>query len=86
VNWDVAGLLESDDEYAQACGDLAYLHGQGALAGIAEVIRERRRLAEQQDEAPGKPSLPYAAEAELDFGNYAEAAALLAAEIDPATP
>jgi hypothetical protein len=62
--------------------DLAVLARHGALAGVAEVIAERRRQVEQQDEVLGKPNLAYAAEAELDLGNYARAAALLAAVID----
>jgi hypothetical protein len=66
--------------------DLAFLSSHGALAGVAEIIAERRRQVEQQDEALGRPNLCYAAEAELGFGNYAKAAALLAAVIDGTRP
>jgi hypothetical protein len=82
----VAALREGINREMLPVGlDLAWLAVNGALAGVAEIIAERRRQVEQQDEVLGKPSLPDAAEAELYFGDYAKAAALLAAEIDRMT-
>jgi hypothetical protein len=69
-------------ELARARDDLAWLSAHGALAGVAVVIRERRTQIERGDDPP----TAYAAESEIGFGNYAKAAALIAAELDQEEP
>ena len=68
------------EELRILAADLLELHEAGALAGIRATVSARLEQVRGETAAPG--SLPYAAEAELDFGNYARAAALLAWEID----
>lgn len=47
------GLHAADDrEYRRAITDLTYLANEGALAGVAEVIRERRRQIEEEGYTP----------------------------------
>jgi hypothetical protein len=67
--------------------DLAYLARCGALAGVAEVIAERRRQVEQgatadRDDQLRHGELTAYAERRIRLGKLRQAAALLAAEID----
>jgi hypothetical protein len=64
-------------QIAKTRDDLTWLAAHDAFHGVAAIIAERRAMIERGDEAP--PSL---AETELGFGNYAKAAALIAAELD----
>lgn len=45
-------LPHDDTPYVKAVDDLRYLHSHGALAGIAEIARERRRQVEQKGYTP----------------------------------
>lgn len=65
-------------QLAKARDDLTWLAAHGALTGVAAIIAERRAAVERGDEPP----TAYAAYTEVDLGNYAKAAALIAAEID----
>jgi len=68
------------EELRHLAANLLELHEAGALAGIRAVVSARLEQVRGETAAPG--NVPYAAEAELNFGNYARAAALLAWEID----
>ena len=70
--------MTAASELARARDDLAWLSAHGALTGVAAIIAERRAAVERGDEPP----TAHAAESELDSGNYARAAALIAAELD----
>lgn len=65
-------------DLAAAVSDLEWLAQRDALAGVAAIIRERRRLIEADAPPPGE----YEAESALDFGESAKAGALIAAGID----
>jgi hypothetical protein len=84
----VASLREHINRQMLPIGlDLAYLARCGALAGVAEVIAERRRQVEQgatakQDDQLTHGELTAYAERRIRLGKLRQAAALLAAEID----
>ncbi len=65
-------------QIAKTRDDLVWLAAHNALRGVAEIIAERRAQVERGDEPP----TAYAAEMALDSGEYAKAAALIAAELD----
>lgn len=69
--------LKVVDQLTEAIATLGWLAERGALGGVAEIISERRKLAEQRAE-PGE----YAAESALNFGEQAKAGALIALQLD----
>lgn len=78
-------------ELVKAISDLGYLAQHGALAGAAEILRERRRMIEHAGE-PCTPEMAsmivQRADGRADpqaTGHYREAGAFCAAEIDRRT-
>ena len=65
-------------QIAKTRDDLTWLAAHDAFRGVAAIIAERRKQVERGDGPPTANDLA----CELDFGHYASAGALIAAELD----